>query len=162
MGAASDPDLLEVEVEKLTARGLLSRSQGDLIDREAVLWFFRTTLGRELRQAGKRLRREVMFVSRIPPEMFDPAVRGTDARDAVLVRGVIDVLLVDAAGCRVIDYKTDRIGTDDVPARAESYRSQLDLYARAAHELTGLPVTHRVLVFLEPRQVHELKPLSVT
>ncbi|UCG33490.1 MAG: helicase-exonuclease AddAB subunit AddA [Phycisphaerales bacterium] len=161
LAAVSGPDLLDVEVEKLIGRGLLSHTQVELIDRQAVLWFFQTPLGRELRQAGKQLRREVMFVSRIPPEMFDPAVRRLDERDAILVRGVIDVLLVDADGCRVIDYKTDRIGTDEVPARAEQYRPQLDLYARAAHELTGLPVTQRVLVFLEPRQVCELGPSGV-
>ena len=43
-----------------------------------------------------------------------------------------------------------------MPARAESYRPQMELYARAAYELTARPVTHRWLVFLTPRQLYEL------
>ena len=47
----------------------------------------------------------------------------------------------------IADYKTD-VGTDaDFERRAEGYRRQVDLYAKAWQQLTGEKVKERVLFF---------------
>ena len=51
----------------------------------------------------------------------------------------------------VVDYKTDRVaGEEQIAARAESYRIQLDTYAYALRRIFGLPVRERILYFLRP------------
>lgn len=154
---AQDPDSLNAQIVQWIDGRLISREQADCIDRDAIRWFFQTQLGHAIRRAADELRREVMFVARMSPEVFDSAVRPADPADHLLVRGVIDALLPVKGGSQIIDYKTDRIDSDAVPARAEFYRTQLELYTRAAEELGAGPVTHRWLVFLTPRRVWELK-----
>ena len=53
----------------------------------------------------------------------------------------------------LIDYKTDSIPADQVPARATAYHPQTAAYAEAVRRITGKPV-EVVLVFFRPRVVH--------
>jgi ATP-dependent helicase/nuclease subunit A len=71
---------------------------------------------------------------------------GTDAVPLVL-EGVVDLAFRERGGWVIADYKTD-VGTDaDFAARAEGYRRQVELYARAWTRLTGEPVKERVLFY---------------
>jgi ATP-dependent helicase/nuclease subunit A len=70
-----------------------------------------------------------------------------------MARGRIDLLLPDDRGFTLIDYKTDRVTPDSIDQRADTYRSQLDLYRRAIEQVTGKPVHTAHLVFLAARQV---------
>jgi len=160
LSTAHLPDSLAEQIEELVRRGSLRSDLAEDLDTDAILWFLQTRLGMEVRRATDRLRREVMFVARIAPQEFDPAARSNDPGDAMLVRGVIDVLLSDDESSQIIDYKTDRVEIDALPARAEAYRSQLDLYARAAEQLGAGPVQHRWLVFLSARRVWDMSSRS--
>jgi ATP-dependent exoDNAse (exonuclease V) beta subunit len=55
--------------------------------------------------------------------------------DGILVEGVVDLAFRDGAGWTVIDYKTDQ----ELAARADVYRRQVALYARALMAATGIP-----------------------
>jgi hypothetical protein len=75
----------------------------------------------------------------------------------VAVNHVIDRVFV-TEGCRwIVDYKTVRAGDDELPARAEGFRPQLERYARL---FAGDPLPLRLAVFftLQARLV-ELAPL---
>ena len=97
-------------------------------------------------------------------EGVPPSNRGQDARDTtlhgvttsgkeiVVVQGLIDLLVRTPGGLLVIDFKTDRVSGGDVPKRAEAYRGQLELYARAAAAICRDKVLERWLYFLAPRQ----------
>ncbi len=66
---------------------------------------------------------------------------------AQVLEGVVDLAFQEDDGWVIADYKTD-VGTDpEFPARVESYRRQVDLYARAWTHVTGEPVKERVLFF---------------
>lgn len=58
----------------------------------------------------------------------------------------------------MLDYKTDRITEDELPARVEHYRPQLESYARVVGEQTGLPSgsVRTGLLFLALGRVVEL------
>jgi len=65
----------------------------------------------------------------------------------LILEGVVDLAFRERGGWVIADYKTD-VGTDaDFRARAEGYRRQVDLYARAWTRLTGEPVKERVLFY---------------
>jgi ATP-dependent exoDNAse (exonuclease V) beta subunit len=100
--------------------------------RQDVARFLDTPFARGL--AGRALRRELPFLLSIP--------FGDGAR--LLLRGQIDLLILDAGGITVIDYKHARRGDDD------DYRFQLDAYALAAHQLyPSAPSVSAGLVFLK-------------
>jgi len=66
----------------------------------------------------------------------------------VVVQGIIDMLIITAGGIIIVDFKTDRIAADNAKKRAELYRSQLELYARAAGSILKKSVLAKWLYFL--------------
>ena len=156
LSRACDTTDLQQQQERLREAGLFEAADGELIDLNAVAWLFATELGRRLRSCGERVQREIPFVWRIPPQQYDPLLRGRDDRDNVLVRGTVDVLIRQETSLEIIDYKTDVIHGNACPERAESYRVQLDTYAGAMTAIHGLPVSRRSLVFLHARRIIDI------
>lgn len=73
-----------------------------------------------------------------------------------MVQGLIDLLVRTPEGLLVLDFKTDHVFGADVRQRAEVYRGQLELYARAATDICREKVLQRWLYFLAPRQAVEV------
>ncbi|MBI2881306.1 MAG: UvrD-helicase domain-containing protein [Candidatus Tectomicrobia bacterium] len=64
--------------------------------------------------------------------------------------GYADLVIEDAEGVLVVDYKTDRVERSEAYGRVERYRRQGELYARAVSEALGLPVRRFGVAFLRP------------
>ena len=64
----------------------------------------------------------------------------------MIIQGMIDCAFREGDGWILLDYKTDRI--TDEEAFTEEYRPQLEWYALALRELTGLPVLEKWLYAL--------------
>ncbi len=148
-----DADDLQRQRQALIDAGRLTADEAGLVSLDDAAWFFATDLGRRVRDRADRVQREVAFVSRVPPERYDPAVAAREPRDVVLVRGMVDVLLTDEAGLEIIDYKTDRVEPAACAERAASYTEQIKVYADAMHAIHRRPVAAAWLVFLHARQV---------
>ena len=56
----------------------------------------------------------------------------------------------------LLDYKTDRVGEEDWPAKLAAYRPQLALYAKALARIYARPVTRVCLHFLAVGRTVEL------
>jgi len=155
-----DPTAVCAQAERLTASGVLSKEDWDRDLLHAVAAFFRSTLGQQLLDHSADVRREVPFTMAVPVTdlpMEDSAWQGegeTGVADRrVIVQGTIDCLLIRADGILVIDYKTDRLRSDDDLTNAiVRYRPQLELYAKAAERALGLPVNAHYLYFVERAQ----------
>ena len=145
-----EPDLKR-QLDELVARGLLADAQAKWVDLPSIEWLCGSELGRLLRREDARLRREVPIYLAAPPERFDDAPPSGDPLDQVMIRGRLDALLALPGGAVLIDYKTDQIAADEVPARAAVYGPQLGRYAEAVEKITGTPVAAAWLVFLTPR-----------
>ena len=59
-------------------------------------------------------------------------------------------------GLVIVDYKTDRIRPEGVPARTAYYAAQLRAYAGAMARITARPVCRRVLYFLHCGQISDV------
>jgi ATP-dependent helicase/nuclease subunit A len=68
-----------------------------------------------------------------------------------MVRGRIDVLIVRQDSAILLDYKTDALTPEEVPARAETYRPQLQAYREAIERIAGRTIGEVYLAFLTPR-----------
>lgn len=66
-----------------------------------------------------------------------------DTKQRTLVQGIIDAYFIEDGKIVVVDYKTDRIY--DANILAKRYHVQLEYYAQALCELTGLPIKEKIL-----------------
>jgi len=78
-------------------------------------------------------------------------------RDTIIVQGIIDMLIRTPQDLVVVDFKTDKITADQAPRRAELYRPQLNLYAKAASAILKSPSAAKWLYFLTPRCAIKLR-----
>lgn len=131
------------EITRLVARQLLTPRQGEAVDCKSLSEFFASPLGRELRQA-ETIFREFKFSILVPASDYYPAA---DSGERILLQGVVDCWTLAEDGITVVDFKTDHVTAQEAALRAEEYRTQLSVYARALTELTGKPVFRRVLWF---------------
>ena len=143
-----DADLSD-QLAALHSRKLLSPAQTRAVDLATVRWFLDTDLGRLIRQRASHCLREL-------PINYAQRTEGAADLDAVMLRGRIDLLLSDADGLILVDYKTDVLPPNAAPARAAAYRPQVDLYRQAVQRITGRPVTAAHLVFLTARHIETL------
>ena len=147
---------LEAEADRLLREGRIDVRERAVIDLPAVETLFASPLGRRMR-AAKELRREFRFQLLCAAADYFPTAAPDDR---LLLQGVVDCCFVEADGSiTVVDYKTDRVAPDEVPARAAHYRGQLLAYAGALERIFGRPVKTCVLWFLHTGTEYAL-PLS--
>ena len=152
LSATEDISALEAEAQRLTSGGQLLPEQAAVLDFPALARFFASPLGLRLRQA-RQPRREFRFLLLADAAEYFPAAA---AEDQLLLQGVVDCCFEEADGLVLLDYKTDRINAAQVPERAEHYRGQLQVYARALERVLHKPVAHCFLWFLRPGTEFEL------
>jgi ATP-dependent helicase/nuclease subunit A len=143
---------ITAELERLHGERWLAEDQMEHVEADQIAWFFSTPLGRRIRSGADTFAREWMYLSAEPLERFDRLLHG-GVGDRILVRGVVDGILKDGDALEIVDYKTDRIGKEDVHRRAETYLRQLALYSSAASSVYQQPVRSAHLVFLYPMEI---------
>ena len=149
---ATGPEGIREELGRLVERGFLTPEQGEAVDGDKLWAFFRSGLGRQVLSAPT-LRREFKFSLLVPARRHFPAA---GEGEEVLLQGVVDCFFETEEGITVVDFKTDRVKGEALAARAEEYRPQLSAYAEALAQITGRPVTRKVLWFFEAGQAVEL------
>ena len=95
---------------------LLTEEQRELINPEKLVAFFHSPVARRMAEADKRgdLFREKPFVMDY---------------EGALLQGIIDVFWLEEDRIVLLDYKTDRVKTEE--ELVNRYKTQLDLYAEA-------------------------------
>lgn len=141
------------QIAQLVSRGLLSVEHAAMIDVEGIRWFLTTDAADLMCDPDVQVRREFAYITCEPIEWFDASAGPLPPEDRVLVRGIVDAVLVAPAHLDILDYKTDALLWDEVPERAEWYRPQVVLYARAMSRLWRRPVRSCRLIFLSARRI---------
>lgn len=140
------------ELERLTAEAFITPQQAEAVDGESILRFFTSSLGREL-VASPTLRREFKFSLLVPAERYYPAA--TEG-EQVLLQGVVDCYFETADGITVVDFKTDHVYGERLNERVREYAPQLTAYSEALAQITGKPVTRRLLWFFSEGRAIEV------
>ena len=132
-------DSIEKTKDKLLADNAITASVISHIDKEAILKFFHSDLGQMVFDTENTILREWPFTFALPTcEYTDSSYeRRATGDEVIIVQGIIDMLIQTPKGLVIIDFKTDKITTDQVTERAELYRRQLQLYSRAASAILG-------------------------
>ena len=147
----TDEAALEAELQDLVARRLLSPEQAQQADRQGILAFFQTELGKRLQTMPQVLREFKFSILDDGSRYGGQALAG----EKVLLQGVVDCALV-ADEITVVDFKTDHVTQATVNETAARYRAQVQVYAEALERIYNRKVAHKYLYFFRLRQLVEV------
>ncbi|MBL7188007.1 MAG: helicase-exonuclease AddAB subunit AddA [Phycisphaerae bacterium] len=138
-------EAIEKTKEKLLADDAMAPTVAEHIDTESILAFFSGELGGLTLDKSNAIWREWPFTFAL-----DTGESVETNGETVIVQGIIDVLVRTSDGLVIIDFKTDRVTSEQVTERSELYRGQLELYGKAACAILGADSVKRWLYFLTP------------
>lgn len=151
-GRCGSLEAIQAQLQALVEKQQLTPAQAEAVDGKKIFRFFQSPLGRYLQSVP--VRREFKFSLLVPAERYFSGGAGEE----ILLQGVVDCFVEREADILLLDYKTDRVYGDQVQARAESYRGQVEAYAAALETILKKPVTRRLLYFFAADQVVDLGP----
>ena len=127
-------------LEQLPA--ILEEEELSLLNKEQFQTFLFSSLGECFKKAyrEKRLFREKHFMRALPYHSLFPE---RAEKDEVLLQGIIDAFIVEDDGIILVDYKTDRVKSEE--ELRERYQKQIMLYSDALEAILGKKVKKRVL-----------------
>ena len=133
---------IRADVERMVKEQLISREQAEAVDCEKLATFFATPLGKKL-QTCKQVLREFKFSLLDDADKYYPKAKG----EKILLQGVVDCALVEDDGITVLDFKTDYVTDETLPAVAGKYNAQVKAYADALSRIYRLPIKSAKLYF---------------
>ena len=139
------PEEIKEQVEQLVREHRLEEAVLPLIDYHKLSQFANSLVVRRM-ATSKKLWKEKQFIYLLKANEVEADY---PEDEEILLQGVIDAFFIEEEGIVLVDYKTDYIdwqhkeeGIDRMKAR---YSIQLDLYAKALKEITGLAVKEKWL-----------------
>lgn len=133
---------LEDEIKSLLERGFISKEQCEVLNRTQIKTFLNSSLCKRI-LASKNVAREFRFAININASEAVPDIKSEFSDEKVMLQGAIDCVFEEDNKLIIVDYKTDKIVSQEV--LKEHYGQQLALYARALRECTGKIVAEKVL-----------------
>lgn len=138
---------LTSEFERLVASGIMSKEEIDLVDRNHILHFFSSDLGKRIASASKVVR-EFKFSVLVDSQH--------GSADKILLQGIVDCAIIDSDGITVIDFKSDRVTLENISEKNAAYSYQINAYAQALTNIFGLSVTEKWLYYFSINQAVRL------
>lgn len=137
---------LRREIDAFVRQGLLSREEAKLVYVPVLAAFCQSDIGRRMAESPE-LHREYPFTVLLSGG--DPLPE-TETGEQILIQGVIDCLFREDDAWILVDYKSDRLETED--AFRSRYAVQLALYKRAVEQITHRPVEETYIYSLHLQQ----------
>ena len=81
---------------------------------------------------------------------YDPNIQW---EENILLQGVVDCCFETEEGITVVDFKTDYVTEQTLPAVVEGYRPQVRAYARALQRVYEMPVKGSWLYFFHMKKL---------
>ncbi len=134
----------EMMLAQMQKAGLLREEERNCLNPQKFDRFMQSVLGKRMQQAAKRgaLRREQQFMLEIPVKELYPEM---ESEETVLVQGIIDACFEEDGEWVLVDYKTDYVRYGMEQTLVDRYRVQLEQYARALEQLTGMKVREQII-----------------
>lgn len=129
------------EIERLLNNGIITEAQAEGINVTAAERFFESSLAHRILESEKVMR-EKKFTIEVP---INEIYEGTDefSEEKVMVQGIADCAFVENGELVVVDYKTDKLKTEE--EFKEKYSEQVLLYKKALTLCTDYPVKETLL-----------------
>ena len=138
-------DLIMAELDRLVSIGKLQEEAVHVVD-VYKLERMATSSVLERMEKSKHVWKEKAFVYLLPAQEVDETYA---IEEEILLQGVVDTCFIEEEGLVIIDYKTDYVDSKNLEISINNikkrYQVQIDLYARALSEITGLPIKEKCL-----------------
>ncbi|TYC85877.1 helicase-exonuclease AddAB subunit AddA [Acetobacterium wieringae] len=132
------------QIEILIQKEFLPEALARTICIDNLVRFYTSALGLRLLSA-ETIRREIPFNFAYPPAAIRAEWAGISEK--IIVQGIIDCAFIEANQWVIIDYKTDYL-KDTRQEIINGYETQINLYAQALAELTGIPVGEKIIALI--------------
>ena len=151
---------VEAEIDHLVDAGLITPMVAKQINRDGIVGFYQTAVGRQILQAPQNYHREVPFSMLMNGhELFKGVKAGDD--EQILIHGIIDGYLQTDQGIILVDYKTDYLNPSyrelELARIVDRYRGQLRLYREALNIMERVPVVQTGLYLVELKEFISLQ-----
>ena len=130
------------EIDRLLSLGVLSERDASGINVKAVETFFESSLAERILTSDKVMR-EKKFTIEVPLCEIYPEESKDAEGEMMMIQGIADCAFLENGELVVVDYKTDRLKSEE--DFREKYSSQVLLYKRALQECTGYKVKETLL-----------------
>ena len=130
-----DIESIGLQIEKMIFRELLTDEEAEVVDREKILSFFSSDIGKRMLKADYVFR-EIPFVYR---KKASKVIEGLDSNAYIYIQGIVDSYFEEDGDIVLVDYKTDYVESD-VEVLVARYRDQLSVYKEAIEKITDKKV----------------------
>ncbi|MNZ38205.1 ATP-dependent helicase/nuclease subunit A [compost metagenome] len=152
LNESTDEEIVHSTLQRLRELQIMTEEQTAVIDAQRIADFLRGPIGDLLRRADW-IKREMPFSYGLSASSAYPHLVQAEQLDqeTVLIQGIVDCLFCVDGKQYLLDYKSDRVlpHKGGVSALTETYRFQLELYAAAVEDITGVPVEEKWLYFFD-------------
>jgi len=145
LSTPAETEAVKCLVSVLQQRRLLTPEQAEAVDVRWIVGFLGSELCQRIRKS-KQVYREYRFNLLVDAGIYDATVTGEE----IMLQGVVDCAFETEEGLVIVDFKTDRITSEQVEERCEVYRPQLEAYATALSRVLERPVAEKRLYFFQP------------
>ena len=115
-----------------------------------ILDFFKSNLGKRIIAADSESEKPFLFPV-LTKELYPDSLLLPEENHTTLVQGVIDCMFYENDGIVIVDYKSDHVIEGNEQVHAKKYSLQLEMYAKAVSNLTGVNVKEKYIYFLQTR-----------
>lgn len=131
-------DDLEKEIARLSDNGFITPQQADSLDRKRIQEFFSCSFSDRM-FGSDRIYREIKVSSFVNAN----EIYNTDFDDKILIQGIADCVFEENGELVLLDYKTDRVKTEE--ELLERYKKQIMFYKTAVAKTLNKPVKEALL-----------------
>jgi ATP-dependent helicase/nuclease subunit A len=155
----AQPDF-SAEAERLVVENYLSADERAVLDLPALAEFWNSAVGKKINDNKDFVRRELPFTARFSPAEISKIIIGEIPtgleNEFVVVQGVADLVVLLPQEIWLVDFKTDALSENELPAKIQIYKPQLKLYASALAKIHLRPVTNCWLHFLSAQRTEKI------
>lgn len=140
--ASKDPG---AECVRLVDNGYLTEQQGDSVDTNHILAFFRSNLYSRISMSKKVMREQKFRVrfDEINLEKISEELASAYGESPSILQGIADLVFEEGEKLILVDYKTDYVKSAEM--LAEKYSNQLKLYAAALEITFEKPIDEMII-----------------
>lgn len=137
-----DSEGIRTFIENAQKEGYMTSEMAQSINPKDIFRFWNTDTAERMKAAAqeKKLFKEQPFVFGIDASEMYPDL---DLDEQILIQGIIDAYFEEDGELVVLDYKTDRVSSEQ--ELVDRYKEQLDLYERALEQITGKKVRDKLI-----------------
>lgn len=136
---------LESELNRLKENEFLTQTEIENINQKNVNMFLNSDLMQRMLNSQK-LHREYQFIYQIDAKEVNEEISDEFAKEKVLIQGIADLIIEEADGIIIVDYKTDYLNNEQ--DFIDRYQKQLEIYKDAMNKYFDKPVKECVIYSL--------------